>query len=149
MTLTHPEVTRYFMTVEEASALVLQSATHNGSPGSASLYVLDMGEPVRIKALAEAMIRLKGLVPGQDIEIRTTGLRPGEKMHEKLTYNHEEVNAIGIEGIYKVASKQVVANDFDEKLDELLDHARHRRRDEAIKMLAELVPEYRPRRAAE
>jgi len=149
VTLTHPEVTRYFMTVEEASALVLQSATHNGSPGSASLYVLDMGEPVRIKALAEAMIRLKGLVPGQDIEIRTTGLRPGEKMHEKLTYNHEEVNVIGIEGIYKVASKQVVANDFDEKLDELLDHARHRRRDEAIKMLAELVPEYRPRRAAE
>jgi FlaA1/EpsC-like NDP-sugar epimerase len=149
VTLTHPEVTRYFMTVEEASALVLQSATHNGSPGSASLYVLDMGEPVRIKALAEAMIRLKGLVPGQDIEIRTTGLRPGEKMHEKLTYNHEEVNVIGIEGIYKVASKQVVANDFDEKLDELLDHARHRRRDEAIRMLAELVPEYRPRRAAE
>ncbi|WP_018148955.1 nucleoside-diphosphate sugar epimerase/dehydratase [Henriciella marina] len=149
VTLTHPEVTRYFMTVEEASALVLQSATHNGSPGSASLYVLDMGEPVLIKALAEAMIRLKGLVPGQDIEIRTTGLRPGEKMHEKLTYNHEEVNSIGIEGVYKVASKQVVANDFDEKLDELLDHARHRRRDEAIKMLAELVPEYRPRRAAE
>ena len=149
VTLTHPEVTRYFMTVEEASALVLQSATHNGSPGSASLYVLDMGEPVLIKALAEAMIRLKGLVPGQDIEIRTTSLRPGEKMHEKLTYNHEQVNSIGIEGVYKVASSQVVANDFDEKLDELLDHARHRRRDEAIKMLAELVPEYRPRRAAE
>lgn len=149
VTLTHPEVTRYFMTLEEASALVLQSATHNGSPGSASLYVLDMGEPVLIKALAEAMIRLKGLVPGRDIEIRTTGLRPGEKMHEKLTYNHEKVHSIGIEGIYKVASEQIVANDFDEKLDQLLDHARHRRREEAINLLSELVPEYRPRRAAE
>lgn len=149
VTLTHPDVTRYFMTVEEASALVLQSATHNATPGTASLYVLDMGEPVMIKALAEAMIRLKGLVPGRDIEIKTTGLRPGEKMHEKLTYNHEEVHAIGIEGIYKVASEQVIANDFDEKLGVLLDHARHRRRDDAIRMLSELVPEYRPRRAAE
>jgi O-antigen biosynthesis protein WbqV len=149
VTLTHPDVTRYFMTVEEASALVLQSATHDGSPGTASLYVLDMGEPVLIKALAEAMIRLKGLVPGRDIQIKTTGLRPGEKMHEKLTYNHEEVNGIGVEGVYKVASKQVVANDFDEKLDELLDHARQRRRDDAIRVLSELVPEYQPGRAAE
>lgn len=146
VTLTHPDVTRYFMTVEEASALVLQSATHNGMPGSASLYVLDMGEPVKIKALAEAMIRLKGLVPGRDIEIRTTGLRPGEKMHEMLTYNHEEVYAIGIEGIYKVGSRQVVANDFDEQLDELLDMARQRRRKEAIEILASLVPEYKPKR---
>jgi O-antigen biosynthesis protein WbqV len=108
-----------------------------------------MGEPVLIKALAEAMIRLKGLVPGRDIQIKTTGLRPGEKMHEKLTYNHEEVNGIGVEGVYKVASKQVVANDFDEKLDELLDHARQRRRDDAIRVLSELVPEYQPGRAAE
>lgn len=144
VTLTHPDVTRYFMTVEEASALVLQSATHNGSPGSAALYVLDMGEPVKIKALAEAMIRLKGLVPGHDIEIVTTGLRPGEKMHEALTYNHEEVKAIGIEGIYKVASKPVMANAFDEQLEELLELARLRRRDETINMLARLVPEYKP-----
>ena len=134
------------MTVEEASALVLQSATHNGAPGTASLYVLDMGEPVKIKALAEAMIRLKGLVPGRDIEIRTTGLRSGEKMHEMLTYNHEEVHSIGIEGIYKVASRQIVANDFDEKLDELLELARARRREDAITMLSELVPEYKPKR---
>ena len=146
VTLTHPDVTRYFMTVEEASALVLQSATHNGAPGTASLYVLDMGEPVKIKALAEAMIRLKGLVPGRDIEIRTTGLRSGEKMHEMLTYNHEEVHSIGIEGIYKVASRQIVANDFDEKLDELLELARARRREDAITMLSELVPEYKPKR---
>ena len=145
VTLTHPDVTRYFMTVEEASALVLQSATHNGSPGTSSLYVLDMGEPIRIKALAEAMIRLKGLVPGRDIEIRTTGLRPGEKMHEMLTYNHEEVHSVGIEGIYKVALEHPIANDFDEQLDELLDHARNRRRDEAIKALSRLVPEYKPK----
>ncbi|MGB3624668.1 MAG: nucleoside-diphosphate sugar epimerase/dehydratase [Henriciella sp.] len=149
VTLTHPDVTRYFMTVEEASALVLQSATHNGAPGTSSLYVLDMGEPIRIKALAEAMIRLKGLVPGRDIEIRTTGLRAGEKMHEMLTYNHEEVHAIGIEGIYKVASEQQFANDFDEELDELLDHARNRRREEAIMSLSKLVPEYKPKHMRE
>lgn len=149
VTLTHADVTRYFMTVEEASALVLQSATHNGAPGTSSLYVLDMGEPIRIKALAEAMIRLKGLVPGRDIEIRTTGLRPGEKMHEMLTYNHEEVHAIGIEGIYKVASEYTFANDFDEQLDELLDHARHRRREEAIIALSKLVPEYKPKHMRE
>ncbi|WP_300377725.1 nucleoside-diphosphate sugar epimerase/dehydratase [Henriciella sp.] len=146
VTLTHPDVTRYFMTVEEASALVLQSATHNGAPGTASLYVLDMGEPIQIKTLAEAMIRLKGFVPGRDIEVRTTGLRPGEKMHEMLTYNHEEVHSIGIEGIYKVASKHIYANDFDEKLDQLLDLARQRRRNEAIEMLSSLVPEYKPKR---
>ncbi|MEQ9317068.1 MAG: nucleoside-diphosphate sugar epimerase/dehydratase [Henriciella sp.] len=149
VTLTHPDVTRYFMTVEEASALVLQSATHNGAPGTSSLYVLDMGEPIRIKALAEAMIRLKGLVPGRDIEIKTTGLRAGEKMHEMLTYNHEEVHAIGIEGIYKVASEHKFANDFDEQLDELLDHARHRRREEAIIGLSKLVPEYKPKHMRE
>ena len=146
VTLTHPDVTRYFMTVEEASALVLQSATHNGSPGTASLYVLDMGEPVKIRALAEAMIRLKGLVPGRDIEIRTTGLRPGEKMHEMLTYNHEEVHSIGIEGIYKVGSRHVLANDFDEDLEQLLQLARDRKRNEAIEMLSRLVPEYQPKR---
>ncbi|WP_084399331.1 polysaccharide biosynthesis protein [Henriciella aquimarina] len=147
VTLTHPDVTRYFMTVEEASALVLQSATNNGTPGTASLYVLDMGEPVKIKALAEAMIRLKGLVPGRDIEIRTTGLRPGEKMHEMLTYNHEDVNATAVEGIYKVASRQRLANDFDEKLEELLELARQRERNAAIQMLSHLVPEYKPKRA--
>ena len=145
VTLTHPDVTRYFMTVEEASALVMQSATHNGSPGTASLYVLDMGEPVKIRALAEAMIRLKGLVPGRDIEIRTTGLRPGEKMHEMLTYNHEEVHSIGIEGIYKVGSRHIVANDFDEELERLLELARERKRNEAIEMLSKLVPEYKPK----
>ena len=63
-----------------------------------------------------------------------------------LTYNHEEVYAIGIEGIYKVGSRQVVANDFDEQLDELLDMARQRRRKEAIEILSRLVPEYKPKR---
>lgn len=145
VTLTHPDVTRFFMTVEEASALVLQSATHNGAPGTSSLYVLDMGEPIRIKTLAESMIRLKGLVPGRDIQIKTTGLRPGEKLHEMLTYNHEEVHSINIDGIYKVASQQKPSNDFSEKLEELLELARLRRKDEAIKLLSHLVPEYKPK----
>ena len=67
-------------------------------------------------------------------------------MHEMLTYNHEEVHAIGIEGIYKVGSRQVVANDFDEQLDQLLICAQERRRNEAIEILSHLVPEYKPKR---
>ncbi|MCF6329776.1 MAG: polysaccharide biosynthesis protein, partial [Henriciella sp.] len=102
VTLTDDDVSRYFMTVEEAASLVLQGAANNGVPGEASLYVLDMGEPIRIRALAEAMIRMKGMVPDHDIEVRTTGLRPGEKLHEELTYADERVLETGVEGLGKV-----------------------------------------------
>lgn len=87
ITLTHPEITRYFMTIPEAAQLVLQA----GAMGeSGSVFVLDMGEPVRIRDLAERMIRIYGLTvknpeqPDGDIEIRITGLRPGEKLYEEL-----------------------------------------------------------------
>lgn len=146
VTLTDDEVSRYFMTVEEASSLVLQGTAHNGAPGEASLYVLDMGEPIRIRALAEAMIRMKGMVPDQDIEIRTTGLRPGEKLHEELTYADERLIETGIAGLNKVAPESRLKKPpgFDKTLASLLTLAGARKRDEALPILAQLVPGYTP-----
>lgn len=88
LTVTHSEITRYFMTIPEAASLILQG----GSMGNGGeIFVLDMGKPIHIKSLAENMIRLSGLQPHRDIEIEYVGLRPGEKMHEELFYSKEEL----------------------------------------------------------
>ena len=86
LTVTHRDVIRYFMTIPEACQLVFEAATM-GKGGE--IFVFDMGDPVRIYDLAEKMIRLSGLVLGQDISIVETGLRPGEKLYEELLSNHE------------------------------------------------------------
>ncbi|WJI17380.1 polysaccharide biosynthesis protein [Pseudoxanthomonas winnipegensis] len=86
VTVTHPDVTRYFMTIPEACQLIVQAAA---SAAHASIYTLDMGEPIPIRILAEQMIRLAGKQPGRDIAITYTGLRPGEKLHETLFHAEE------------------------------------------------------------
>lgn len=101
VTVTHPEMVRYFMTIREACDLVITAATHALDPvrPDVSVYVLNMGQPVKILDLAERIIRLSGLQPGYDIEIVFTGVRPGERLHEIL-FAHEEPTAdIGIAGI--------------------------------------------------
>lgn len=99
VTVTHPEMTRYFMTIPEASRLVLQA----GAVGSSGdLYLLDMGNPVKIVDLAKDMIRLYGLEPDVDIPIQFSGIRSGEKLHEKLTSEDEEIEKAEWDGLFVV-----------------------------------------------
>ncbi|WP_342151586.1 polysaccharide biosynthesis protein [Methylorubrum sp. SB2] len=116
VTVTHPEMVRYFMTVREASDLVLTAASHADAEGRgatgeqrAAVYVLKMGQPVRIRELAERMIRLAGFEPGEDIEIQVTGARPGERLNEILFAREEpRVQLDGIDGV--MAAKPVFAD---------------------------------------
>ncbi|MEL6568950.1 MAG: SDR family NAD(P)-dependent oxidoreductase [Pseudomonadota bacterium] len=142
VTVTHPDVTRYFMTVEEAASLVLQAATLANPGQESSLYVLDMGEPIRIEALAEAMIRMRGLVPGEDVTIEYTGLRPGEKLTEVLAYDFEDISNTSVDGVLNVKGGVVVDDRFDLMLKQLLRAAERRERIEALALLGRLVPQY-------
>jgi FlaA1/EpsC-like NDP-sugar epimerase len=107
VTVTHPDMVRYFMTIREACDLVITAASHalGSKTADVSVYVLNMGQPVKIVDLAERIIRLSGLEPGQDIKIAFTGIRPGERLHEILFAREEETADIGIPGI--VAAKPV------------------------------------------
>jgi O-antigen biosynthesis protein WbqV len=101
VTVTHPDMVRYFMTIREACDLVLTAATHALAPvrPDVSVYVLNMGQPVKIVDLAERMIRLSGLQPGHDVEIVFTGMRPGERLNEILFASEEPTIEIGVAGI--------------------------------------------------
>src|SRR6185503_11770172 len=109
VTVTHPDMVRYFMTIREACDLVVTAATHalgkDGDDSDVSVYVLNMGQPVKIVDLAERIIRLSGLEPGKDIAIEFTGIRPRERLHEILFAQQEATAEIGIAGI--VAAKPV------------------------------------------
>ena len=101
VTVTHPDMVRYFMTIREACDLVLTAATHALTPArpDVSVYVLNMGQPVKIVELAERMIRMSGLEPGLDIEVVFTGMRPGERLNEILFARQEPTVEIGLAGI--------------------------------------------------
>jgi len=146
VTVTHPEVKRYFMTIPEAVQLVLQAATM-GRGGE--VFVLDMGEPVRIVDLARDLIRLSGLEPERDIEIAFTGLRPGEKLHEELFAAAEEHGRTEHEKILRFTNGKgpaVVAGEdhFSEQIEVLLEAARRGETGMMRAALHDLVPEFCP-----
>jgi FlaA1/EpsC-like NDP-sugar epimerase len=139
--VTHPEARRYFMTISEAVSLVVQASTR--SEGS-EIFVLDMGEPIRIVDLAENMIRLAGKVPYEDIDIQFTGLRPGEKLIEELNANGEGLLATSSEKMHLIREQPLVWDRVNGWVGELQDLIAARREPEIIVHLQKLVPEYTP-----
>jgi len=138
VTVTHPDATRYFMTIPEACQLIMQTSVM-GNGGD--LYVLDMGQPVNIKYLAEQMIRLSGNKPGEDIEIQLVGLGAGEKLHEELTFDDEQMSNTEHPKIHRVAGGNTRKTSFLRTLTALLD-ACDRFDDEVMtQKLRELVPQ--------
>jgi FlaA1/EpsC-like NDP-sugar epimerase len=105
VTVTHPDMVRYFMTIREACDLVITAASHalGMAQATTSVYVLNMGQPIKIVDLAERMIRLSGLEPGRDVDIVFTGIRPGERLNEILFAREEPTSDIGVEGVVAAA----------------------------------------------
>ncbi len=141
VTVTDPEVVRYFMTIPEAVGLVLQSSAQ-GQGGE--IFVLDMGKPVKIAELARQMIRLSGLEPGRDIEIKFIGLRPGEKLYEEL--HHLQANCTGTAHarIKRLTSEPVRLHKVRAQLRWLSQELHTASPDELKTMLQEILPEYTP-----
>jgi FlaA1/EpsC-like NDP-sugar epimerase len=139
--VTHPEARRYFMTITEAVSLVLQASTK--SEGS-EIFVLDMGEPVRILDLAENMIRLAGKIPYEDIDIEFTGLRPGEKLIEELRSNGEGLTATSTEKMHVIRERPLDWDGIEQWIAELSDFLAARQEPKIIAHLQILVPEYNP-----
>ncbi len=139
VTVTHEKITRYFMTIPESVSLILQAGAM-GKGGE--IFVLDMGEPVLIKDLAEQMIRLSGLEPGRDIEIVYTGLRPGEKLYEELLHENEGLQATSHEKLLLAGSRQVDWDWLTDKLRCLNNAASSRDIKKLRKCLQDVVPEF-------
>ncbi len=146
VTVTHKDATRFFMTTEEAAALVLQAAALNGGQRKevSAIYVLDMGEPVNIARLARQLIRLRGFVPERDIKITYTGLRPGEKLTETLTNEEENLETTYVDGIYRFTGWVNDPHSVNSRVDKLLVAANQRDRKAVKKALATLIPAYKP-----
>jgi O-antigen biosynthesis protein WbqV len=146
LTVTHPDVDRYFMTVREAVELVLMASAMGAAERrfSGKVFVLDMGQPVKIVELARQMIRLAGKMPERDIKIAFTGLRPGEKLREELLYAQEDLVATGVSGILLASPRTSDLKLLARAFDELERHARAGATSEALALLRHLVPEYRP-----
>jgi FlaA1/EpsC-like NDP-sugar epimerase len=139
LTVTHPDIQRYFMTIPEASQLILQ-AMANGKGGE--IFVLDMGEPIKITYLAEQMIRLAGKEPGHDIQIQYTGLRPGEKLFEELFHPSEELVQTEHEKLFKARFRRIDWDELTQTL-RMLQHACNTHEtDELLILLKSLVPEF-------
>ena len=147
LTLTHPDITRYFMTIPEAAQLVLQAGA---LAKSGAIYVLDMGEPVRIKDLAEKLIRFYGYTPGVDMQIKITGLRPGEKLYEELLMDKERDGMTSTAHHKIFVAPPIVIDDevFSAQLDALREAALRGGNSEVVERLHEIVETYTPDESA-
>ena len=147
LTLTHPDITRYFMTIPEAAQLVLQAGA---LAKSGAIYVLDMGEPVRIKDLAEKLIRFYGYTPGVDMQIKITGLRPGEKLYEELLMDKERDGMTSTAHHKIFVAPPIVVDDevFSAQLDALREAALRGGNAEVVDKLHEIVETYTPDESA-
>jgi len=139
VTVTHPQMERYFMTIPEACELVLQAAS---MCQKGELFILDMGAPVKIVDLARDLIRLSGLVPDQDIEIKFTGIRPGEKLFEELSMEDETVNKTAHPRIFIGRSRNHDWEKLKNHLEELWEVAGRAEVTHILAKLKEIVPEY-------
>jgi FlaA1/EpsC-like NDP-sugar epimerase len=139
ITITHPDMTRYFMTIPEASQLVIQAG---GLGGNGSVYVLDMGEPVKIVDLANDLIRLSGMNPGEDIEIEYTGIRPGEKMFEELLTDEESTSATRHAKIFSAKTSGFPEDGFEKLLSELFERTSNNDGSAIREQLKIIIPTY-------
>ena len=140
ITVTDPEMKRYFMTIPEAVLLVMEA----GSMGTGGeVFVLDMGEPVKIMDMAKDLIRLHNLEPGKDIEIEISGLRPGEKLFEELLNAEEGVNNTDHKEIFKaICSRKLTHEELDAKISHLFDHLGNENPESVRSLLKTIVPTY-------
>ena len=141
VTVTHKDITRYFMTIPEAVGLILQSATYaNGG----EVFILDMGNPVKIFDLAHKMVRLSGLRPNVDIDIVITGLRPGEKLYEELLVDHNNNEHLKTEHSRIFIEKQSNVNYDLLELNYVKDNFESLNNDELKEMICRIIPSYHP-----
>jgi O-antigen biosynthesis protein WbqV len=150
LTVTHPEIKRYFMSVQEAVALVLQASAHGLEETEArgQIFVLDMGKPARIVDVARQVIRLAGMRPDIDVKIEFTGLRPGEKLYEELFDDTEDRLEGGLDGIFVAISKSINLEVLRRLFDELASASRQQDRTTLLRLLAHAVPSYHSPEAA-
>lgn len=138
LTVTHPEITRFFMSIPEASQLVLQA----GAMGlGGEIFVLDMGNPIKISDLAERLISLSGKRPYKDIDIIFTGLRPGEKLYEELFYENEEHISTKRKKIFLANCRSTDFEDFLKNTQSLEDSIKEFEEEQLIEMISKMVPE--------
>ena len=141
LTVTHPDIERFFMTIPEACQLILQAMVE-GSGGE--IFVLDMGQPIKISYLAEQMIRLAGKKPNQDISIVYTGLRPGEKLYEELFHTSEQLVKTDHEKLFKARFRSIEWSKLIAIMQNIQKFCETKQNDELFEIMLHLVPEYKP-----